>query len=100
MELRLTTPDSTLTSLLCFVSSFQFILSAGREAQLLVPVVMETMHKSEAARQAWASNWQGLPIHLLLPWAAQMLSLLDAPEGASFVPALQVRPFPHAQPAM
>ena len=64
---------------------------AGHEVQLLVPVIMGTMHQSEAASQAWASKWQDIPVHLLLPWAAQMLSLLDEPEGASFVPALQVR---------
>ncbi|KAK9839902.1 hypothetical protein WJX74_000152 [Apatococcus lobatus] len=63
--------------------------SQGQEAQLLIPVLMEAMHKSKAARQAWECHWQGVPIHLLLPWAAQMLSLLDQPEGSSFLPTLK-----------
>ena len=67
------------------------VSAAGQEAQLLVPVVMDAMHKSAAAQQAWEGHWQGVPTHLLLPWAAQMLSLLDQPEGSSFTPALKVQ---------
>lgn len=67
-----------------------FVSAAGQTAQLLVPAAMEVMHQSTAAQQAWTSSWQGIPMHLLLPWAAQMLSLLDQPEGQSFVPALKV----------
>ena len=66
------------------------VSAAGQEAQLLVPAAMEIMHQSTAAQQAWTSHWQGIPLHLLLPWAAQMLSLLDEPEGRSFLPALKV----------
>ena len=48
------------------------------------------MGDSAAAREAWNQNWQGAPLNALLPWAAQMLSLLDAPEGEALLPALQV----------
>ncbi|KAK9867398.1 hypothetical protein WJX84_001490 [Apatococcus fuscideae] len=69
----------------------------GQEAQLLVPVVMDTMHNSEGARRAWEGMWQNVPLHLLLPWAAQMLSLMDQREGASYVSALQAMAEKHKQ---
>ena len=48
------------------------------------------MGDSAAAREAWSQNWRQAPLNALLPWAAQMLSLLDAPEAEALLPALQV----------
>jgi hypothetical protein len=48
------------------------------------------MGASGAARAAWAAHWKEAPLASLLPWAAQMLSLLDAAEGAPLLPTLQV----------
>ena len=48
------------------------------------------MGEAQGARQAWSGAWQHVPLHLLLPWAPQMLSLLDAEEGNSLLPTLEV----------
>ena len=45
---------------------------------------------SEAARQGFSEVWGRVPLHLLLPWVAQMLSLLDASQGEALLPPLQV----------
>ena len=86
----LTAHCTTSTNCVSIPIDITVVSAAGQEAQLLVPAAMEIMHQSTAAQQAWTSHWQGIPLHLLLPWAAQMLSLLDEQEGRSFVPALKV----------
>ena len=63
---------------------------AGAEAQLFVPRALAMLGASEAARAEWGTHWREAPLNALLPWAAQMLSLLDAPEGAPLLPTLQV----------
>lgn len=48
------------------------------------------MGESAEARQEWQSGWQGVPNQALLPWAAQMLSLLNLSEGEVLLPTLKV----------
>lgn len=69
------------------------MLGAGLEAQLVVPRALTVMEGSKPAQKAWHGAWSGAPLHALLPWAAQMLSLLDSPEGAALLPTLKVVPY-------
>lgn len=66
-------------------------MDAGCEARLFVPRVLAVMGESEGARAEWQAGWEGVPSQALLPWAAQMLSLLDLPEGAALLATLKVR---------
>ena len=63
---------------------------AGQEAQLYVPRILSVLGSSKEARQCFTEVWNSVPLHVLLPWAAQMLSLLDAPQGEALLPAIQV----------
>lgn len=63
---------------------------AGQEAQLYVPRILSVLGSSKDARQCFIEVWSSVPLHVLLPWAAQMLSLLDAPQGTALLAALQV----------
>jgi hypothetical protein len=58
----------------------------------MVPQALAVMEGSQAARQAWAVSWDSASLHVLLPWAAQMLSLLGSPQGSALVPSLKVQP--------
>lgn len=63
---------------------------AGREAQLYVPRLLSVIGSSEAAGQCFSEVWHKVPLPLLLPWVAQMLSLLDAAQGGPLLPPLKV----------
>ena len=75
-----------------YVSSLThaLLLLAGVEAQLMVPRALKVLESSNSAQQAWLGAWGSTPLHVLLPWAAQMLSLLGSPEGAALLPVLKV----------
>ena len=66
------------------------LLMAGVEAQLMIPRALTVLESSKSAQQAWLGAWGDIPLHVLLPWAAQMLSLLGSSEGAALLPALKV----------
>ena len=66
------------------------LLMAGVEAQLMVPRALTVLESSKSAQQAWLGAWGSISLHVLLPWAAQMLSLLGSSEGAALLPALKV----------
>ncbi len=66
------------------------VVGAGAEARLFVPRLLSVMGDSEDARAEWEAGWQGVPLQALLPWAAQMLSLLSSPKGAALLPTLKV----------
>lgn len=55
-----------------------------------MPRLLSVMGDSGDARAEWEAGWQGVPLQALLPWAAQMLSLLSSPEGAALLPTLKV----------
>lgn len=55
----------------------------------MVPRALTVLEGREAAQQAWSTAWRSAPLHVLLPWAAQMLSLLGSPEGAALLPTLK-----------
>ncbi|KAK9832515.1 hypothetical protein WJX81_003666 [Elliptochloris bilobata] len=60
------------------------------EAQLLVPRALGLLGGAEQApRDEWAAGWGRVPLYALLPWGAQMLSLLDGAAGDALLPALQ-----------
>lgn len=63
---------------------------AGREAQLYVPRLLSVIGSSKAAGQCFGEAWPKVPLPLLLPWVAQMLSLLDAAQGEALLPPLKV----------
>ncbi len=63
---------------------------AGQEAQLYVPRLLSVIGSSEAAGRCFREAWHKVPLPLLLPWVAQMLSLLDAPQGEAMLPLLKV----------
>ena len=63
---------------------------AGQEAQLYVPRLLSVIGSSEAAGRCFGEAWHKVPLPLLLPWVAQMLSLLDAPQGEALLPLLKV----------
>ena len=65
-------------------------MHAGREAQLFVPRLLSVLADSATARHSWGQGWAQVPLHVLLPWVAQMLSVLDAVQGDALLPALQV----------
>ena len=67
-------------------------MPVGGEAQLFVPRLLLVLGSSDTARQRFSQEWSKVPHHVLLPWAAQMLSLLDAVQGEVLLPALQVGP--------
>ena len=56
----------------------------------MVPRALTVIEGSESAQQAWSGACGGAPQHVLLPWAAQMLSLLGSPEGAALLSTLKV----------
>lgn len=56
-----------------------------------MPRVLALLGSHDSACAAWAGSWQKVPVHLLLPWGPQMLSLLDAAEGAALLPVLKAR---------
>ena len=62
----------------------------GAEARLSVPRLLSVMGDSADAREEWRTGWQGVPLQALLPWAAQMLSLLSQAEGDALLPTLKV----------
>lgn len=64
----------------------------GSEAQLYVPHALTLLRGDESAQQAWLEGWVAVPLPALLPWASQMLSFLDAEEGAVLLPTLKVCP--------
>ena len=65
--------------------------AAGAEAQLLVPRALGLLAGShQAPRDEWAAGWERVPLHVLLPWGAQMLSLLDGVAGDALLPTLKV----------
>ena len=45
---------------------------------------------AQSARTAFAKGWEGVPLRFMLPWAAQMLTLLDADGGEVLLPVLMV----------
>jgi hypothetical protein len=53
--------------------------------------MLSVMGSSEAAQREWQAGWQAVPVQALLPWAAQMLSLLSLPEGEALLPTLKVQ---------
>ncbi len=63
---------------------------AGREAQMYVPRLLSVIGSSEAAGRCFGEAWHKVPLPLLLPWVAQMLSLLDAAQGEALLPPLKV----------
>lgn len=67
---------------------------AGAEAALLVPRILTVLtgsgYAAKPARTAFARGWEGVPLRFMLPWAAQMLTLLDADGGEVLLPALMV----------
>ena len=63
---------------------------AGREAQLYVPRLLSVIGSSKAAGRCFGEVWHKVPLLLLLPWVAQMLSLLDAVQGEALLPPLKV----------
>jgi len=66
---------------------------AGTDAQLLVPRALALLGGADPApRSEWAAGWPRVPLHAFLPWAAQMLSLLDSAAGEALLPTLAVRP--------
>ena len=62
----------------------------GKEAQLLFSSLLSILGSDEAAQWQFAEGWPTVPLHMLLPWSAQMLSLLDGPQGDALLPLLQV----------
>ena len=67
--------------------------AAGADAQLLVPRSLGLLAGSQQApRDEWAAGWGRVPLHVLLPWGAQMLSLLDGAAGDALLPTLKVTP--------
>lgn len=67
--------------------------AAGADAQLLVPRALGLLAGSpQAPRDEWAAGWGRVPLHVLLPWGAQMLSLLDGLAGDALLPTLKVTP--------
>ena len=66
------------------------VADTGQEAQLYVPRLLSVLGSSKTAQHCFTQVWSSVPLHVLLPWAAQMLSLLDAPQGEALLPALQV----------
>lgn len=68
-----------------------FTTAAGTDAQLLVPRALGLLAGSpQAPRDEWAAGWERVPLHVLLPWGAQMLSLLDGMAGDALLPTLKV----------
>lgn len=65
-------------------------MSIGKEAQLLFSSLLSVLGTDEAARQQFGEGWTRVPLHMLLPWSAQMLSLLDGAQGETLLPLLQV----------
>ncbi|DBA87788.1 TPA: hypothetical protein ACH3X1_004785 [Trebouxia sp. C0004] len=63
---------------------------SGREAQLYVPRLLSVIGSTEAAGRCFNEVWHKVPLPLLLPWVAQMLSLLDAAQGEALLPPLKV----------
>ena len=55
----------------------------------MVPRALTVLEGRKPAQQAWIAAWHSAPLHVLLPWAAQMLSLLGSPEGPALLPALK-----------
>ena len=66
------------------------ILAAAHEAQLYLPRAIALLSGNPGAQAAWSAGIAAVPSRLLLPWAAQMLSLLDCEEGQVLLPPLQV----------
>ena len=66
------------------------LMSIGKEAQLLFSSLLSVLGTDEAARQQFGEGWTRVPLHMLLPWSAQMLSLLDGAQGETLLPLLQV----------
>ena len=55
----------------------------------MVPRALTVLEGRKAAQLAWSTAWHSAPLHVLLPWAAQMLSLLGSPEGIALLPTLK-----------
>jgi hypothetical protein len=62
----------------------------GTGADLYVPRALAVLAIGEEPRTAWRDGWEGVAPHMFLPWAAQMLSLLESAEGDAIVPCLEV----------
>lgn len=75
--------------LACANAVLQHVL-AGKEAQLLFSCLLSVLGTDAAAQGQFAEGWTKVPLHMLLPWAAQMLSLLDGHQGEALLPLLQV----------
>lgn len=74
----------------CGVLNGKRICHAGQEAQLYVPRLLSVIGSSEAAGRCFGEAWHKVPLPFLLPWVAQMLSLLDAAQGEALLPPLKV----------
>jgi hypothetical protein len=76
----------------CLMTGSGFgLVFPGDQARLFVPRVLMVMGGGGPTADAFLADWQRVPLASLLPWAAQMLSLLGEPEGAALLPALEVR---------
>ena len=60
-----------------------------------MPRVLTVMANSESARAEFAGGWRSVPPKALLPWAAQMMSLLDTPQGPTLIPPLEASSISH-----
>lgn len=82
-------PSLSLQCHAAYIYSFVW-WPTGQEAQLYVPRLLSVMASCQPARHCFSQVWSSVALHVLLPWAAQMLSLLDAPQGEALLPPLQV----------
>lgn len=64
--------------------------TAGKQAQLYVPRLLDALTGGAAAEAAFAAHWRGVPLEAFLPWGPSMLSLLEEPQGEALLPVLEV----------
>ena len=74
----------------CCIGTITVCGDVGKEAQLLFSTLLSVLGTDEGARQHFGEGWTRVPLHMLLPWSAQMLSLLDGAQGETLLPLLQV----------
>lgn len=65
-------------------------VTAGKQAQLYVPRLLDALAGGAAPEAAFAARWRGVPLAAFLPWSPSMLSLLGELQGEALLPALEV----------
>lgn len=70
------------------LAALSFGGSGATRARLHLPRLLVLLGQYPACQEAWAKAAPRVPTWMFLPWAAQIMSLMERPEGEALVATL------------